>query len=945
MHLHFSILFMVAATHLAPAAEPARPRADPAAPPVVLSPFAVSADSDLGYQATSTLAGSRFKTDLKDTAASIAVLTSEFLSDTGATTLTDALRYSVSAQPDLADASADGPNPSGSAVQGAPAEFRVRGQTSSRARNFFALTMEVDTYNLERIEESRGPNSVLFGFGAPGGILNVSTKQARLDRPIRHVTAEAGSFGSHRETVDFNEVLLRGKLALRLNALHGEARTFQQYAFTRDRRFDLAVSYRPDSATQVRAEFERTSIKANKARPFSLMDGGILGWQKAGSPTFATAVATNPAFGITRRATARRLMFIGNNQRLIEVGGTLVTTDTDIAILGRSSDPTLQNPEVNYGGPGQIAKTGANDLSVFLERKFGRRTFLELGYNRQDHTTDGANPGQTNMKLFADPNRFLADGQPNPYVGRYFIENSSNSWERNTDFFRSQVLRATLSTELEAGRWGNYRVATLGERDRRAAVNASYREYLVGAPFNGAPENSVNQVRRRNYVTLGDWSTFYINSPLTTGLINGVADPVTGRTLSTKWIVRGQTNAQDDPSTQKTGLVSGQARYFGNRLVLGAGYRYDNLEILDRTAQRSPLTNEFSTVYGTTDRVERTVRNTTFGVVAHVTPQVSLFYNRANNEGLGVRQPIIDIDNLLKTTTSPNSKGKGTDYGLALALLDGKINLRTNYYTTDSVSQSASYGVGGIGPNSVAKNILGALQAAGRITLAQQDAHTTIAEGVTFDMSSKGYELVLTANPTKNWRLQTNYSYTDTARTNFGPEVKAWMNQEIAYWKSFNQGGLITGGGNTIDAAIAFMLDGYNTQANIEGVGELGNRKHKVNVFTRYDLPGETLKGAHVGGGYRHQSRNLAGTNAASTIGYYGKSFWRAELMAGYRFQTPALRRAGGWLKALSLQLNVDNVFNDRDELITRILEDGVSIRRAVVQEPRTWRLVASLDF
>src|SRR5690554_5765675 len=52
---------------------------------VVLSPFEVVSAQDTGYAATSSLAGSRLNTQLRDVASAIQVVTPEFLRDTGAT--------------------------------------------------------------------------------------------------------------------------------------------------------------------------------------------------------------------------------------------------------------------------------------------------------------------------------------------------------------------------------------------------------------------------------------------------------------------------------------------------------------------------------------------------------------------------------------------------------------------------------------------------------------------------------------------------------------------------------------------------------------------------------------------------------------------------------------------------------------------------------------------
>ena len=909
---------------------------------VVLSPFEVTAEADTGYSARSTLAGSRFKTELKDTAASISVLTAEFLSDIGATDFTSALAYSTSTQQDIADRSADGAVPNGNSYQGGPATFRVRGQPASKARDYFTLRIEADTYNAERIEDARGPNSVLFGFGSPGGILNISTKQARLDRSLRQVTVTGGSFDSHRETLDFNQVMLQGKLAWRLNALYNQTNTFQEYAFNRDRRLNLAVKYRVTATTQFRAEFERALIKQNKARPFTLFDGGIRLWQQLGKPTFATAIASNPALSITRLGTGKRLTYIGNNSQLIETGTTLVTTDTNLAILDRS----IADPSINYGGPGQIYNSGSNNISAFIEQRLGGRTFLELGYNHQNQATDRTNPGQTNLKLWGDPNQLLRTGAANPFVGQMFMEDSSNAWERNLSTASSDIVRATISTEFEAGKWGNYRLAAMGDYDRRGNKDYGYREAWAGSPFDTtAAEGTANQVRRRNYVTPGVWNTYYINGPLPLGLIKGAIDPLTGLTVNSAWVPRSEPS--DNTETQKSALASGQARYFGGRLVFGAGYRVDKLSVLNRRSKRDALTKMYLIDYDNIPAAqEREARTATAGVVAHLTRNLSVHYNRADNQGLPRDARLIDINNLNGPLVIPsNSEGKGQDIGIAVTLFDGRLDARVSYYTTDAVNQSVSYGATDISPEKVSNNILSALKTAGLITQADYDKHYSQQDSVSYDMASKGYEFNLTANLTKNWRLQANYSNTDTKQVNFGPEIRAWMTQEISYWKSFNRGTLAAGS-RTIDQAIAFMLDGYNAQADLEFIGELGTRKHKANVFTRYDLPWEAWRGAYLGGGYRYQSKNLAGSDVTKLLAFYGKPIvWQADVLAGYKFQKGALRRVSRFVDGLTLQLNVVNVVNDDDPLVTRILADGVTVQRAVIQAPRTWRLQAKIDF
>ena len=65
---------------------------------MVLSPFEVSTAKDTGYTATETLAGTRVRTDLRDIASSLSVVTAQFLRDTGATSNSTLLPYQLSTE-------------------------------------------------------------------------------------------------------------------------------------------------------------------------------------------------------------------------------------------------------------------------------------------------------------------------------------------------------------------------------------------------------------------------------------------------------------------------------------------------------------------------------------------------------------------------------------------------------------------------------------------------------------------------------------------------------------------------------------------------------------------------------------------------------------------------------------------------------------------------------
>src|SRR5690606_28823299 len=86
----FALLFgslVVSNRIFAQTAPAASTQSAPAEEVLELSPFEVTASEDKGYVGQNSLAGSRVRTDLKDLAAAISPMTSEFLKDIAATNL------------------------------------------------------------------------------------------------------------------------------------------------------------------------------------------------------------------------------------------------------------------------------------------------------------------------------------------------------------------------------------------------------------------------------------------------------------------------------------------------------------------------------------------------------------------------------------------------------------------------------------------------------------------------------------------------------------------------------------------------------------------------------------------------------------------------------------------------------------------------------------------
>ncbi len=212
-----------------------------------LSPFTIDEEQDVGYLATTTLAGTRLQTPLRDIGAAVSILTEELFEDTGAVDAQSILTYAPSSE-------VGGPlgNFAGLGT-GNRANFtnqrifpqgnqRIRGLASaSLTRNYFLTDIPFDTYNSTRVTINRGPNSLLFGIGSPGGVINNGIQGAIMGNDFGEVSVRFGKHSSHRETIDYNKELIEGRLALRVSALHDDTQYQQRPAFEVDKRITVGL--------------------------------------------------------------------------------------------------------------------------------------------------------------------------------------------------------------------------------------------------------------------------------------------------------------------------------------------------------------------------------------------------------------------------------------------------------------------------------------------------------------------------------------------------------------------------------------------------------------------------------------------------------------------------------------------------------------------------------
>ncbi|MDD2764391.1 MAG: TonB-dependent receptor plug domain-containing protein [Opitutaceae bacterium] len=244
---------------------------------VKLSPFVVeSTEGENSYSAESTLAGTRVRTDLKDVAASISVVTKQFLQDTAVKNAQDLLVYTPNTE-----VSGLGGNFSGfaglktynesSKLVNPSTNNRVRGlDAADNTRDYFLTDIPWDSFNVGRIDLQRGPNSILFGVGSPAGIINASITGASYKTAYKIENA-VDEYGSFRSMGDFNYVLLPNQLAVRVSLLSDKEKYQQKPAFNNQHRIYTALRYDPklfgeQSRTTINLKLEHGTVRSNNPR-------------------------------------------------------------------------------------------------------------------------------------------------------------------------------------------------------------------------------------------------------------------------------------------------------------------------------------------------------------------------------------------------------------------------------------------------------------------------------------------------------------------------------------------------------------------------------------------------------------------------------------------------------------------------------------------------------
>ena len=910
-----------------------------------MSPFVVSG-SEVGYQATQTLAGTRIKSNLRDVAGAIQVVTPEFLRDTAATDAESLLVYTTSTE-----VSGPGGNYSGTnggeedngARRSSNQPTRVRGLVEAdRTRDYFLTDIGFETYNTERVVINRGPNSILFGLGSPGGIINNNTKKA-LFADYHELSLRYASFDSHREVLDLNQEIIDNKWAIRAIGLNKRDGFQQDEGFRDEERIFVASTARltPTTTLRFNAEFGNTE----SARPSGLTPKRVgIRWVEDGMPV-NEEVGTIPD---TTNADGRKLFRIMTHNRgplfyitsvnplqfgLGHHGGVLdmarpntVADDRDLRL---SMPPMTEEDRWFFDfrnsylpGRSNIQDSDFSTYNITLEQTFlDNSAGIEVAFDKQDYEEGWTD--RVNKTPYVDVNRFTVDGEPNPNLGRPWLETVPLFGRSDSE---REVLRVTAFYELDlSGRedwlgnwlgrhvftgnftkqqidsteWGGNSVVDLAtdaileaNKNRPGAFSAPSWDrrvqgiVYIGDPISGQREASMQSVTVPNILS---YPSYMLDSTLGDG-----GDFLT-RDINVldQTIVSGSLNRQEIDSF----ALNLQSYFLEEHIVATVGWRDDeSSQFTDNSPERTADRIVRLDTLEVPDEANATETSEIFswGVVGHLPAS----WSERFLIGLNLSVHYSESENFqpqpgrLNTWNEPleSPAGDTKEYGFTVGTPDNKFLLRVNWYETNMTGLST----GGIGnlPNFERlfyNNVRVLAQGPGEANENWQDVYTlppqeirelfwtpvnpdpspggtlTVSDSPnpnvtdTQDLAAEGIEFEGAYNPTNNWTITFNIANQESILNNIRPAQNRYLDFRLPQWEAMGDL-VVRSSGLTLIEQAQQPIRPIRNAAALEGAINPEVREWRVNVATRYSFQQDGwLEGLKIGGAARWQKKAAIG--------------------------------------------------------------------------------------
>lgn len=868
---------------------------------VLLTPFTVQAEKDVGYIAADTTMGGRLSMNLLKAPSDSTVLTREFLDDIGAQSVLEAASWlTASTVTEIgAQSSASAPD---NRDFGGNVSFRGLGNTVN-TRDFFTYPTSVNEYLVERIEGSRGSNAIVYGDGGAGGQMNIATKRA-----------SARNFGSLRLRTDTNGTLgaaidvnrkLTDKLSARVNAFSQDRRAWIDRYFDDGRGIALAATYQPWWGASYRVEAEYAQVSRSPYR--HVFRDGISRWDHTtfvNAPMTANAPASQ---GLTRYGDKPEYSptygGIINYQNFARSAGTgLTILDDPRPEFGDHAPSIPRGFRINP--PEERTVFDTHNLALFFEQAFRSGLVVEIA-----GSTNGVLRNSLNFPefetVYADVNAVLPNGQPNPNKGKYYAEgqyqeSSVPEWYNNyrvavaypwkTDNFKNTFsVVAMRRDKFSSPRTYGYGRVTDPNKPNISANLAAFENQLffrryfddAAAPLGFTPESPSIEVDGYKFLRYNTRNDRQFNR------LDTLQANLVGEYFSDQVTVVAGIRRDDNLQTSRVGTFGGGRR---------TGDRYSSLE------------------------TEATSLNFGLSYFPEWFPSAGLYANVTD----GFR-PQGTTNPWLRGTPVTISASRTEAYGVRLKLFEGKVVGSIGAYQTEEVDSLFQV----TGFRDQVNNLWQAIDKPDRVIVAPFNVVDDSR-----DTSAKGWESDITVNLTKRFRLKANFALPQATLTNALPDVKAYVAANLATW----QAGITPDNASVIETNIA-NLQNKIASAN-EGRDIDGIYKWRANVFGNYEFGAGSLEGLRVGMGGNFYGRRLIGNKFGSPYDYiYAKEYFTVMGTLGYTLKWGD--------RPVDLQLNITNLldYSDPVYLGTFVLSGEAIPSYLSYVAPRAASLTATFKF
>ena len=761
----------------------------------------------------------------------------------------------------------------------------------------------------------------------------------------------------------------------------------------------LRVTYADGTTTGTYAQGADNSLPYGLQGSAGLYTRGVLYVEPDGGVDYWSVGRTgNAATPLTRN----------QNTRLLQSGtqlGRIRALQYPLFFEPGVSDKALYDwSSVNYLAPNftrDKSNTFVFELEQFLVETKQHLLAAKLGWFRQDFERYKRSMISSNDTiLYVDVNSKLIDGSPNPSFGRPYVGATDPIVLRTPEKIDTRTF--DLAYQWTPGRresrnWiGRQRLNLHGEYRQTENTNYRYRDLIV------SQHNWTNLVNRGSSPTtyyqyyLGDNQGYNVDyAPTSESNLAGTYPfkwyngTAAAQTWVTEQATLGEaaiTGTNRNQQQIRTLNLTYQGSFLDDRIVPTLGFRRDRQRL--RTSPGvavDPATGWISydnlDDFSNSDWYEQSGDTKTLGIVIKPTSWLNLFYNQSDSfNPLGIAYDIFG-DPL------PNPTSKGEDYGIALKLLEGKLFVRINRYDNTEINSRRSQ-IGTIGSrihrlegwrqpygesfypwaaNVVTQRFInqGVSPTADQVfnaaaELMQIDPTTlrrqneTGAVYVPADVTSRGYEIEATYNPSRNWRIKFNLAEQEAYDSNIGDSVTEYLAERLPVWTTVrdDQGNRWwdLNNGAPLVRYLSDILAPYSFEVANSGKPRPQMRKWRANALTNYDFTTGPLKNWGIGGAVRWEDKGAIGfygmppdengliVNLDPARPIYDKARYHFDANVSYRFKLFNERVRG------KVQLNVRDMFEGGRLQPIAVNPDGSPYAFRII-EPRQFILSTSLEF